>query len=228
MNLSTNPSSPWFNPMAGYFVVLLDGKKQYSVETASEDQGWVEIITEPGVVKRVSGQVELLLTSHVAQFTTPNFIRVANWLQTAGKEPGNVQHLSVQVGCMLEEVIEFIEQLELRHPDEPDHWIRYLQNLATEFKKGRLEAHFKSRVEALDALCDIDVTINGVAYLAAFNKLQADRKVLDANDDKFVDGKPVILPGGKIGKRDGWTAPDLSDCVFDLPAPTVPEGQPLQ
>jgi len=34
--------------------------------------------------------------------------------------------------------------------------------------------------------------------------------VLDSNDAKLVDGKPVILPGGKIGKPEGWKAPNLS------------------
>ncbi|MGL4831112.1 MAG: hypothetical protein ACRCWS_00815, partial [Propionibacteriaceae bacterium] len=69
------------------------------------------------------------------------------------------------------------------------------------------------RIEALDALCDSEVTGNGVAYLAGFDKRSADMAVLSSNDAKLVDGKPVILPGGKIGKPDGWKAPDLSGFV---------------
>ena len=67
--------------------------------------------------------------------------------------------------------------------------------------------------EIKDALCDIEVTANGVAYLAEMDKPGADRAVLDSNDAKLVDGKPVILEGGKIGKPAGWTAPDLRGFV---------------
>lgn len=51
------------------------------------------------------------------------------------------------------------------------------------------------------------------AYLAGFNKPLADWAVLAANDAKLVDGKPVILEGGKIGKPEGWKPPDLSAYV---------------
>jgi len=69
------------------------------------------------------------------------------------------------------------------------------------------------RAEALDALCDREVTGNGIAYLAGFNKDAADVAVLDSNDAKLVDGKPVLLPGGKIGKPAGWAAPILETFV---------------
>lgn len=49
-----------------------------------------------------------------------------------------------------------------------------------------------------------------MAYLAGFDKDGADGAVLDANDAKLVDGKPVLLPGGKIGKPEGWKPPGLS------------------
>jgi len=36
---------------------------------------------------------------------------------------------------------------------------------------------------------------------------------LQSNDNKLVNGKPVILEGGKIGKPRGWKPPDLSPYV---------------
>ena len=51
------------------------------------------------------------------------------------------------------------------------------------------------------------------AKLVTMDKPGADRAVLDSNDAKLVDGKPVILEGGKIGKPAGWTAPDLRGFV---------------
>ena len=61
----------------------------------------------------------------------------------------------------------------------------------------------------LDALCDREVTGNGVAYIAGFDKDAADQAVLASNESKLEDGKPVILPGGKIGKGKHYAAPDL-------------------
>jgi hypothetical protein len=69
------------------------------------------------------------------------------------------------------------------------------------------------RDDALDALCDTDVTGNGVAYMAGFDKPGADVVVLASNDAKLVDGKPVILEGGKIGKPEGWKPPNLREFV---------------
>jgi hypothetical protein len=37
--------------------------------------------------------------------------------------------------------------------------------------------------------------------------------VLASNEAKLVDGKPVILEGGKIGKPENWKAPDLRGFV---------------
>jgi hypothetical protein len=90
-----------------------------------------------------------------------------------------------------------------------------LQRVASGLKNGMVMASIKQedRTNALDALCDCEVTGNGIAYLAAFDKSAADLAVLDSNDAKLVNGRPVILPGGKIGKPDGWKAPDLSRFV---------------
>jgi hypothetical protein len=68
-------------------------------------------------------------------------------------------------------------------------------------------------VDALDALCDTEVTGNGIAYLADFDKNGADKEVLASNESKLVDGKPVLMPGGKIGKGPNYKAPDLSGFV---------------
>ena len=146
-----------------------------------------------------------------------NFERTKNWLAACGKEPCP-QGLSLQLACHIEEVTELLACLRV----DSDGWQRVLEratvdlaDLAKEVKAGKRVMHFPNhlRESVLDALCDADVTGNGVAYFAGFDKNKADKKVLDANDDKFVDGVPVIMPGGKIGKRPGWEAPSLADCV---------------
>lgn len=149
----------------------------------------------------------------MAEAQASNFERTAAWLKACGKVPGPAA-LSVQIGCHLEEFLEFLLCVDFDSSEDAESLERSVAEMlrvANGLKKGMIMASINpsDRVEALDALCDSEVTGNGVAYLAKMDKPGADRAVLDSNDAKLVDGKPVILQGGKIGKPDGWTAPDL-------------------
>ena len=153
----------------------------------------------------------------VSEAQISNFERTAAWLKACGKVPGPAA-LSVQIGCHLEEFIEFLMCVDFDSAEDAESLERSVADLlrvANGLKKGLVMAGINpsDRIEALDALCDSEVTGNGVAYLAGFDKQAADMAVLASNDAKLVDGKPVILPGGKIGKPDGWKAPDLSGFV---------------
>ena len=143
-----------------------------------------------------------------------NHERTAAWLAACGKRPGDAQTLSVQLACHIEEITELLHCLRV----DSAGWQRVLEraaqdlaDLADEVKTGKRVMHFPNhtREMVLDALCDAEVTGNGVAFLAGFDKDGADQAVMAANDDKLVDGKPVINPGGKIGKPDGWKPPNL-------------------
>jgi predicted HAD superfamily Cof-like phosphohydrolase len=142
-----------------------------------------------------------------------NYERTAYWLKACGKEP-DMDNLSVQIGCHLEEFSEFLETL--RTDSEGCHLLLNRTALDLQWYAGKLKRKEQfayipqhTKVDALDALCDCEVTGNGIAYLAGFNKPAADEAVLASNEAKLVDGKPVILEGGKIGKPEGWTAPNL-------------------
>lgn len=144
---------------------------------------------------------------------TTNFRRTADWLKACGKLP-SAATASLQIGCDIEEQVEFLELLDLdnqRHSQLLAYAVNYLKEVATALKRLDTIACIsdENRLEALDALCDREVTGNGVAYLLGFNKEDADLEVLRSNDAKLVDGKPVILEGGKIGKPAGWTPPNL-------------------
>lgn len=147
-----------------------------------------------------------------------NYQRTADWLKACGKEPSDA-NLSLQIGCHIEEFIEFLDCLEVRGETLPIEVIGAasgaLEEFAKDLKSGEAQARItgERRVLALDALCDCEVTGNGVAYLAGFNKIGADEAVLASNEAKLVDGKPVLKPGGKIGKPEGWQAPDLTQYV---------------
>lgn len=146
-----------------------------------------------------------------------NYKRTADWLKACGKEP-QPEGLSVQVGCMVEEFCELLSCL--RTDSEGYAKLLDRTRLDLEWFASKLKRRDQAiyiphhlRADALDALCDIEVTGNGVAYMAGMDKPGADHAVLDANDAKLVDGQPVILEGGKIGKPDGWKAPDLRGFV---------------
>jgi predicted HAD superfamily Cof-like phosphohydrolase len=148
---------------------------------------------------------------------TTNFQRTKAWLEACGKEP-SPENLSLQIGCQIEEFCELLEVLRT----DSEGYAKLLERtrldlewFAGKLKRGDQQVYIPIhlRVDALDALCDIEVTGNGVAFLANFDKDAADQAVIDSNDSKLVDGKPVILEGGKIGKPDGWKAPDLRGFV---------------
>lgn len=142
-----------------------------------------------------------------------NFQRTSAWLHACGKEP-NEHNVSIQIGCHIEEFVEFLDCINLTFGhDTKDSVMLALTEIAKGLKVGgitKATIPYSRRADALDALCDSEVTGNGIAYLAGMEKDAADLEVLSSNDAKLVDGKPVILPGGKIGKPEGWKAPNLS------------------
>jgi predicted HAD superfamily Cof-like phosphohydrolase len=146
-----------------------------------------------------------------------NYERTKAWLIACGKEPSQ-ENLSVQIGCHLEEQVEFLRTLRTDSEGYAQMLSRICNDLEFLGKKLKTRAHViyiptHLRVDALDALCDTDVTGNGVAYLAGFDKDAGDEAVLASNEAKLVDGKPVILEGGKIGKPAGWKPPELRGFV---------------
>lgn len=147
-----------------------------------------------------------------------NFRRTADWLKACGKEVGNNHHLATQIGCHIEEFCEQLDELLIVGSVADNESLiqasTRLKGLAHRLKMGNTGIRIKDRVAFLDGLCDVEVTGNGVAYLAGMNKEEADRRVLFSNESKLnADGTPVILPGGKIGKSDRYVKPFLADCV---------------
>ena len=191
-------------------------------------KGWADTERKPSYedlqarIKELEAQLEAIGAGGVSgrpitKIKQTNFARTAAWLAACGKEPSPA-NASLQIGCHLEEIAEFLVLLAF---EKKEHW-NFAQRAAADLtvvgralktKTGEVRITDMDREAALDALCDSEVTGNGVAFLLGFNKPAADLAVLSANESKLVDGKPVILPGGKIGKPEGWVAPDLSAFV---------------
>ena len=148
-----------------------------------------------------------------------NFKRAADWLKACGKEP-SPENLSLQIACHLEEMAEFLRcvtytKIVVGALADVESAVFELERISRETKNLQCTLYIepKHREAALDALCDMEVTGNGISYLAGLDKEAADQAVLASNEAKLVDGKPVILPSGKIGKPEGWQPPDLSKFV---------------
>ena len=146
-----------------------------------------------------------------------NYQRTKAWLEACGKTP-NPEDLSVQIGCHLEEICELLAAI---RTDKEGYGVLLertrvdLDWFARKLKRREATAYIPThlRTDALDALCDAEVTGNGVAYMAGFDKDAGDQAVLDSNDSKLEDGKAVILEGGKIGKGKNYKAPNLRGFV---------------
>jgi hypothetical protein len=146
-----------------------------------------------------------------------NFKQTADWLKACGKEP-NDKNLGTQVGCHFEEICEQLDELIVTGSVADNESLvmvsTRLKGLAHRLKQGATSIRIKDRVNFLDALCDVEVTGNGVAYMAGMDKEEADRRVIFSNNLKLnEDGTAVILPGGKIGKSSRFVKPFLGDCV---------------
>lgn len=143
------------------------------------------------------------------------YFATAAWLAACGKEP-NEAGLSVQIGCHIEEFSEFLKTLYIESntgitSTAMQELAAHLEGCANVLKSGHAVAKIFDREAALDALCDTEVTGNGVAYMAGFSKTMADYRVIESNLSKFnADGTPVILEGGKIGKSELYAPPDLT------------------
>lgn len=148
-----------------------------------------------------------------------NFTRTSEWLAACGKQPNNTEHTSTAIGVHLEEIR---EQLELLRVSQ-DGWAAVLErividlkHLSEAIKTGKVVAHVPQhlRTEFLKELCDGKVTTDGIAYFLGADMDEADKRVIDANWSKFdKDGKPVILPGGKLGKSDLYRKADLKGLI---------------
>ena len=140
---------------------------------------------------------------------------IANWFKKAKPEP-NIEDLSVQIGCCLEEVCELLEGLGA----QTGHY-RELTDLANEFKyKGEWALKrvrnltYQQRIDIVDACCDINVTSVGVMQLlGGVDVLGAQREVIRSNNSKMVNGKFEFDANGKIMKPDSYSKPDLTPFV---------------
>lgn len=156
------------------------------------------------------------MTSH--PIPSDSIRSITEWHQLARPEPDS-KALAVQLGCHFEEVAEMLEAVtfteENFHPILGTSTRAYevLCALAYHLKNGESAVTITNRPALLDSLADQTVTAAGVAHCAGMDFPGALAEVNRSNWSKFENGAPVFLPGGKIGKGEFYTPPDLSDFV---------------
>ncbi|MFW9594135.1 MAG: nucleoside triphosphate pyrophosphohydrolase family protein [Macromonas sp.] len=139
---------------------------------------------------------------------------ITEWHQLARPNP-DARAFSAQLGAYIEE---FVEMMEAFGSPIPAHTIFELNQIAMDLKSDGFtisphELDSFSRVELLDSLADQVVTAAGVAHCAGMDFQGALAEVNRSNWSKFENGAPVFLPGGKIGKGEFYTKPDLTEFV---------------
>lgn len=134
---------------------------------------------------------------------------IKRWFELAKPEPTE-ENITTQLGAMTEEISEAYTAMKHFYPATS------LMSLATVFyslNQSKSEEFVKNvdREQLLDALCDIIVTAQGVAYMMDMDLEKALAEVNRSNWSKFEFGKPIFNEHGKIMKGKDYTPPLLKD-----------------
>jgi hypothetical protein len=148
---------------------------------------------------------------------TDTLSETVDWFDIARQQP-TIQQTTTQLGVHFEEVREMLLELEGNNP----HAAQLLEDaqvslaLLGDYCKahsGSVSVPKENRVAFLDALCDQQVTIVGVAQSQGMQIIPALQEVNRSNFSKFVDGKPLINESGKIIKGPNYFKPKLEAYV---------------
>ena len=133
---------------------------------------------------------------------------IHQWFVAAKPKPTKKDTLT-QIGAMFEEMSEILRAFGIRNVE-----LEALSKRAYEAKwyTDILERPI-DEVELLDALCDTQVTMQGVAYMFDLDYQGALAEVNRSNWSKFENGKPLLNENGKIIKGANYTAPQLEEFV---------------
>lgn len=157
---------------------------------------------------------------------TTAYQRTAAWFKTAGKQQ-TPENLSTQIGVHISEFVEMLREITLvSHTglasSAMEEIAAVLDGVATTIVSGNAHVVVHDKVAFLDSLCDQNVTLDGIAYLAGFDKDGADAEVMRSNESKFDNGVAIIAPGGKIMKAASYTPPDLAPFIPSESTTEVP------
>lgn len=184
----------------GKYIVNYGGRTENEYDNVTDAKHWCELTHYADKMK-----------PYVKQDSAQ---RIENWFKAAKPEPTD-RDVSVQTGCLLEEVVELLEGFGFAKQGA----VLELHNLAGLFKANTFgsmiaELSQDERIEIVDACCDINVTSVGVMQLlGGVDVLGAQREVIRSNNSKMVNGKFEFDANGKIMKAEGYSKPDLAPFI---------------
>lgn len=143
---------------------------------------------------------------------------IFSWFMAA-RPKKTAEEFTTQVGVHFEEVGEMIDEISPLDQETNNLLLDTriaLTKLADHLKRSEtalIEILPENRIKFLDACCDQIVTVTGSAYGQNMQIDGALKAVDVSNWSKFEDGKPIFLPGGKIGKGKDYAKVDLAPFV---------------
>lgn len=144
-----------------------------------------------------------------------------NWFVEVKQMPEertpSIRQTAFYIGNQLEELR---EKLEVVFPDGCS-FLKEMKFYADQFKDGGFDVAVETALlspekckELLDGDVDLLWVSIGAARAMGSDINRAYTKVITANYDKrFDDGTFHLMPNGKVIKRPGWEAADLTDCL---------------
>ena len=139
-----------------------------------------------------------------------------NWFEAA-RPNADFNACMVQTGCHFEEITEMLEEMQGQCPTS----VRAIRDarlavskLAHLLKNGGVKFMVRSDIGFLDSLGDQYVTGVGVGQAFKYDVVPAYMEIDRSNWSKFVDGKPIFQPNGKIDKAPGYTPPELEGFIL--------------
>lgn len=139
-------------------------------------------------------------------------ISTDEWFEVVLKnDPPGMDRFHVQLGNHIEEVSEMLNEIYI--PEDGLNQVveeacAHLIVLANALKSGNVRAIVDRVKKFEDSLLDQLVTGTGLLKMRGADIAESVARVDVANFTKFVGGKPVYQPGGKVGKGPNFWSPE--------------------
>lgn len=138
--------------------------------------------------------------------------QVTDWIDAAQQKP-SVRNVALYFGLCMEELIEGLEAIEVFDPIF-HRTVGAMRYICANIKTGRHDCEFSrvSKVELLDAACDMQWVSTGLAHMLG-DAQGAFGEVVRSNYSKFEGGVCALDENGKVIKGPSYTKPDLEKFV---------------
>lgn len=139
-------------------------------------------------------------------------ISTDEWFEVVLKnDPPGMDRFPVQLGNHIEEVSEMLQEVYLPADglnQVVEEACAHLIVIANALKSGSVQVIVDREKKFDDSLLDQLVTATGLLKMRGADVAESVARVDVANFTKFVDGKPVYQPGGKVGKGPNFWNPE--------------------